>query len=845
MQITEIYEILSKGMSGDEFTLPDVSLLNNELHSLIQTFISGRLVLDDAFIQMQDESSILIWGKSKVNILGLTEPLVVLEFVLVADKPECTIDIKLPDGWEPESVATWLRRTLIVFQSSYKMHKSELFFASADNLPFPKHLSRIHPAPTTKGTYFFSKMDIQGEPISLLESIFGKLSPLDLNTLITDNFTGPIEVKVPNDLPVIGPLQPSNPRIIIKTDSLQFRTKLKLDIQNDSLYFDGGGNVLANGTFELTFALNGVSKQGQDKADTTGWVDPFGFFGFTIQKFGIGIALGTTGTEISLSGEITIGEEGSADQIIMEAGGKFINGQVPSALIASLRASSSSQDGIPLSRLVEYFTMMPLGDFVLLQEVKIKDLTMYVVSDPNGFIPPSDPGKTYRGLAMNAELSLFGLACKAKIEFQQNRGVKAEGELGIIDLSEVLRITDETGTRGPLFIIDSTQTSELTAKQGYIYLSAKVSLFGLTQSVTVKAAQNAFEFALSFSVPGLSDFQISCLLSGNDSFEGHADLTFDFPNENIELKVNEIVIATFSLGTKVKGKLNVSLKQDTFLLEVAATLELPGLPILNMNLTLTEAVTNLEGIRDEILRFIRREVEEKFNPTLNDPLALVKLLHLDGWELDKISEKLKNLNHSAFAIANGFSKMLDLNDVEVTRALKGVFDVTDVSKALVELWAVRPADMAKILNITDYSISEITKGIEVSVISKYGTSSLKRVGKALKTQFPKMDDITDGINAISSGVDDEKLAKLFKDIDFSPEEIASYARENWDWDENKVVEVFVNQLKIKPDKVIKVLHETGFPTPDLKKFPHIDWPDLSDGTPELPNWIRQPPNPFR
>lgn len=149
MLITELEATLQTGMSGEEFTLP------NEFNALIQTFISGRLVLNDASIQMQNESSILIRGQSRVEILGLTQPLLVLEFFLVADKPECTIGVELPDGWEPANVATWLQNTLSIFQSSYNLYNSGLVFASVENVPFPPTLFTVHPESVTQGTSFF------------------------------------------------------------------------------------------------------------------------------------------------------------------------------------------------------------------------------------------------------------------------------------------------------------------------------------------------------------------------------------------------------------------------------------------------------------------------------------------------------------------------------------------------------------------------------------------------------------------------------------------------------------------------------------------------------------------
>ncbi|NEW06884.1 hypothetical protein GK047_12810 [Paenibacillus sp. SYP-B3998] len=811
MLITELEATLNAGMSGEEFTLPDVS--SNELNALIQTFIPDRLMLNDASIQMQNESSILIRGQSKVNILGLAKPLVALEFFLVADKPECTIGVKLPDGGEPANIATWLRNTLSIFQSSYKMYNSGLVFASVDNLTFPPNLFTVHPDSATKGTSFFSALDIEGQPITLLQSIFGTLNPLVLSTPFTSEvFSGPIEVKVPSDPPDMGSLKLSNPRIIIKADSLQLRTTLKLDIQNDSLFLDGGGAVLPNGTFEFTCALTGVKKQGQEMAETTGWTDPFGFSGITIQKFGVGIALGTTGTEISLSGEIAIGEEGSADQIIMEAGVKFINGQVPSALLASLRASSSSQDGIPLSRLVEYFTKMPVGDFVLLKEVKIKDLTMYVVADPDGFEPPSDPGKIYRGLAMNAEVSLFGLACRALIEFQQNRGVKAEGELGIIDLGGVLRITDETGTKGPFFIIDSTQTSELTEEFGYIHLSAKMSLFGLTQSVAIKAAQDTFECTLGFSVNRLADFHLSCRLSGKESFVGQAALMFKFMDQSIELKRNGITIATYTLGTKVTGKLFVSLTQETFLLEVAANLELPGLPVLNVNLKFNEAIQNLDVITEDILRSIMSQAEEHYKATLLDPITLVNLFKLDGLKPAQIAEKLKELNFPASKIAKGLHSLGLTPQGKLVSLLKAVFpdDVGEVAEALTEVWDdITAINMAKLLNYADYSYPEIGKGIQDTL-----KTNIPDLGKAFKALSPKMDVIEDGIRSVFNNVSNEEIAECFNKIGFEPADIASHAKNKWEWDTNKMGDVFVN-LELKREEIIQAMTEANFPLPEL------------------------------
>ncbi|MGP3788480.1 hypothetical protein [Paenibacillus sp. 1A_MP2] len=561
-------------------------------------------------------------------------------------------------------------------------------------------------------------------------------------------------------------------------------------------------------------------------AETTGWTDPFGFSGITIQKFGVGIALGTTGTEISLSGEIAIGEEGSADQIIMEAGVKFINGQVPSALLASLRASSSSQDGIPLSRLVEYFTKIPLRDFVLLKEVKIKDLTMYVVADPDGFEPPSDPGKIYRGLAMNAEVSLFGLACRALIEFQQNSGVKAEGELGIIDLGGVLKITDETGTKGPFFIIDSTQTSEWTEEFGYIHLSAKMSLFGITQSVAIKAAQNTFECLLAYSVRGLSKFQLRCRLSGMDNFEGQAALIYEFPDQSIELKVQDITIATFTLGTKVTGKMFISLNKETFLLQVSATLQLPGLPELNVNQTFNEAIPNLEEIPDAILKSIMSQVEDNYNATLTDPLALAKLLDLDGLKPAKIAAKLKELKFPASKIAKGLHSLGLKPQGKLVSLLKAVFpdDVGEVAEALTEVWDdITAKNMAKLLHYAEYSISEIGKGIQDTL-----KTSIPDLGKAFLALSDEMGVIEAGIRSVFNTVTNEEMAECFNEIGFKPVDIASHAKIDWKWDTNKVADVFEN-LKLERDEIIQVMTEAGFPLPEIEKI-KVNWPPKLGGT---------------
>ncbi|WP_429311875.1 hypothetical protein [Paenibacillus mucilaginosus] len=824
---------MKTGMTGDSFTLPASLMTNAEIEALIKTFISDRLMFTDASLRVNDQNSITIKGTSNLNTASL-------EVFLSNENPAFTLVVSTPDLTKLPFITSWLSSIFSIFDSNYTLTNSAIVVSSSDNSPFPSNLLSIsgHSDTINTGCYLSALLDVEGPPFNLLQGIFGKITPLELMTqLQAGTFSGPIITNLSVNPSPIGSIRISNSRMIIMADSIQFRTLLSLEIQKDTLVFDGGGTLRPGGSFDIIFALKEVKKSDQESIESTGWTDPFGFSGFTIRELGVGITLGASGTELSLAGEIALGDDGSSEQIIMEVGTKFTNGQLPSALLASVRSSAESTEGIPLSRFVEFFTRIPIGNFVLLNQVKIKNLTLYIVADPNGFRPPTEPEKTYHGLSMSAELSLLRVSCKALLEFQQNKGIKVQGELGIIELGGVLRITDETGTKGPFLIIDTTQTNEWIEKHGYIHLSSKVDLFGVSQSVSIKAAEKTFEYVLGYNIKGFANFDLACRLSGTDIFKGYAEVNFNFTGKNITLKAFGQTVASVHLGQQVKGLLEVSLAAQAFNLSLKAVLELPGLPKLDVEIKYNEAISDLLELPEEVFESIVNKVEETYKDALEDPVALLNLAGKSGVNFVKqTGELLKDLYKKG---ANEVAKLL----------LSINFDPAESVRMLLVDFQINRDQLGSFLKDTGFPASAtalfLKNGLNLSLDSTaasvlnlgyplneaaIGLHNIGVDGEILSNQLSiharPINDIVVGLHALNWTP--EQMTVKLKQLNNLNYQIAKSLKDTLGLNEINVTQALKSafnikevagalaiSLDVKPENMAEILKVSGYSIPDI------------------------------
>lgn len=777
MILSELENVLRSGINGSDFTLPVREELNSiSIPNDLQFLDLQGITLSEASIEVIHEKSIVIHGSRHLD-MGLVT--ISLEYFLINDSPQMTCTVKFQNEWNPSGLSSWLNHSLSLIQASYTLKDVIFIFASVDSSPVPLDISQISPQPANinQGGHLFASLDINGGVFSTIQKFLGNLTPLYFFVPWTPNeFNGPIEAFLPIELPSTGIVRFVNPKVKIDSNNFGVDLQLQLAMQQDVLLLSGGSSVQSDGNVSFEFLLTGVQKPGETPSESSGWVDPFGFSGFTIQKFGARIEAGNQGTELSVSGEIMLGNEGDSDTIILAAAASFLIGQAPKALMASIREGSDSPEGFPLSRFVEFFTRVPIGNFFLLQQIRIRELSFYIVSDPAGFSPPTEPEKTYYGLAMKASISLFGVSCFAALEFQQNKGIKIEGELGIIELGEVLRITDHSGTKGPIFIVDTTQSSEVITEKGYVYLSARVSLFGITQGVLISALEEGFVCVMDFKVSGISDFQFICHLKNKESFEGRARLIFNFAGQKIEISVNGQSVASLDLGLRVIADVTVSLTKQAFSLGLTAGLSLMGLPDISVNLSYNRPINNLSSLPDAVLQSIRQQAEELFHTSFNNPIILLGLAVEGSIQLARgAGEILKDVYEKGFEEAANIFLNVRL-------------DAEQAAKAFVEVYSINPADLGEKLKNVGYPVETISKVWQKAL----GKSPDEMIHDIFNLGFPFIDS---AIAMRSLEVTPEAFANVIGELTSSAEDIVSGLRIMF-WDQPTAVdEKIANKLK--------------------------------------------------
>ncbi|MGX5488164.1 hypothetical protein [Bacillus thuringiensis] len=470
MDFVTLQSIIQTGLEEDIFRIKAESLGSSQISRVMNLLYNGELLLEQASLTTM-ENRIILTGRHTIEILGQEALQGSYEFFLVDDNPQCTIGVILPPDWIPEGLKSALDVIFHIFQCTYNITDSGLIISSVPDVIPPQNVSHLPSVPLTipQGILIFSSFDGSGPTFNLLESILGRLMPLNLRNLLnTEDFTpGSIEATVQLNLPALGPISFSNTRFVFQREVFTLVNDISLDIGNEILLLKGGGDVQPDNTFNISFGLVGVRKEGQQEIVANEWVNPLGLTGLTIRQFGVSIGVETRGTIYGMYGEIAIGKEGDANQIILEVGGEILNGNTPQAMIASIRSSNPSTSGIALTEVIEGLSMIPIGNFPILKEIIVKHFEVYIVLKPEGYRHPIN-NVIYHGLSLNTSISLFGLSIKADMQFIPDTGIKATGELGQFNLGGVLKITDASGERGPLFQIDTTRVSE--QELGYIYL---------------------------------------------------------------------------------------------------------------------------------------------------------------------------------------------------------------------------------------------------------------------------------------------------------------------------------------------------------------------------------------
>ncbi|PED02867.1 hypothetical protein [Bacillus cereus] len=679
MDFVTLQSIIQTGLEEDTFRIKAESVGSSQISRVMNLLYNGELLLEQASLTTM-ENRIIVTGRHTVDILGQAALHGSYEFFLVDDNPQCTIGVILPPDWIPERLKSALDVIFQIFQCTYNISDSGLIISSVSDVIPPQNVSHLPSVPLTipQGILIFSSFYGSGPTFNLLESIFGRQMPLNLRNLLnTEDFTpGPIEAAVQLNLPALGPISFSNTRFVFQRDVFTLVNDISLAIGNEILLLKGGGDVQPDNTFNISFGLVGVRKEGHQEVVANEWVNPLGLTGLTIRQFGVSIGVETRGTIYGMYGEIALGQEGDANQIILEVGGEILNGNTPQAMIASIRSSNPSTSGIALTKVIEGLSMIPIGNFPILKEIMVEHFEVYIVLKPEGYRHPIN-NVTYHGLSLNTSISLFGLSIKADMQFIPNTGIKAIGELGQFNLGGALKITDASGERGPLFQIDTTRGSE--QELGYVYLSCKLFLFGLSQTLEAKAKQDSFSLALDYSIQGLGSFRLDCLLK-KEEFHGSSEITFDFGDRTIPLSVGGQQIGGVNLGSQtvgtlrlaghVKGRLEVHLTVQTFQLSLSGNLSALGLPEFLVQMTIDEPFEDLSNLAELFYEELVRKAEELLRTPLENPALLLRWIQSGVVNLSReVGDVLSNLYNKPIAEAAQLLKQAQFSSIQAATIL--------------------------------------------------------------------------------------------------------------------------------------------------------------------------------
>ncbi|PEP90522.1 hypothetical protein COE95_13065 [Bacillus toyonensis] len=673
MDFATLQNIIKEGLKGEEFET-DIQKFNTpQLSKLLNIFYQGKLILEKASI-VTNKDRIIVGGYHTTSILGRSALYAAFEFFLINDEPQCTIGISLPEDWIPSKLKALLNDIFKVFHCTYDISNSGIIISSISDVSPPQSTIHFPSVPPTvqEGLLFFTSFNGNGPVFSLLQQIFGKLTPLHLKSLFNgeEQMPGPLEAATRLNLPPIGALKFSNSRFIFQKEFISLANDMSIQILDEILLFQGSGQVHPDNTFKISCQLVGVRKKDQSDTAINVWVDPLGLKGLTIRKLECDIGTEVRGTVIGMVGEIALGTEGETDQIILGVTGEILNGNTPNALTASIKSGNPSGKGISLTKIIEGLSHIPIGDFPILKEIVIDYFEVYIVMSPEGYYHPIKK-VTYYGLSLNTSMSLFGLKLKSDFQFIPEKGIIAKGELGKISLGKVLTITDASEQKGPYFHIDTTQVEQ---DKGYIQLSGRVTLFGLSQTLLAKGEQDNFLFSLDYNVRGLGNFKLTCNLKGEDLFEANATITFDFVDKTIPLTLGGKEVGSINLGTNVNGTMVVRLTGQSFFFSLDADLLLLGLPEFSVQLSFDEEFNNLSHIANLIYEKILSNAEE----VIKDPTILLKTLASELITLTKeLGDLLKNYYNQTAEQAAQLLKKGNIIAFQTVQALKKYYEIAN------------------------------------------------------------------------------------------------------------------------------------------------------------------------
>ena len=887
MNYLQLKEKVNTSTQGATIKLTAAMLASNEIAPLFK-FLNrdGVLTLNSSVVREIDpEEKLTIEGQIHLPVLNIDSINLLIEFMIINSNTHCIISILLPEEWSPEIINRVLNPLLVSFQCNYQLNKKSLVLSSFSPIPLPESIKQIYDenqSLTSTGVNFISKFEVSGPIFDYFQKIFGSLPPLIFTAGISPEMRPQLMKAVAKSSPItVGILSFKDIYIEFnpETKMISLKNHITLNIDNRILEFDGGGSSSVTENIILSYRL--INSGGQSTSEVkNSWDNPFGIQGISIHELGASLGLDTSGSSVGLQGIIAIGKSGP-NQVVLEVGGKIINGSIPTALIASMR-SNSGNDLIPLTKIIKAFTLLPLPRIPLLDQIGAKELTVYLVSDPNGFVSPIDPSVVYHGLSMHANISIFGLTAMAHFEFLYDRGIKAQGQLGIIELGNILKITDISGLKGPFLLIDTTNLHENEPAE-YMTLSAKVTFLKSENSVSASVIQGGFKF--QFNYHSQQPFRSAVSFSQLSWFDDHEDqrltgtagIDLSFGDRTIDITVNGVTLGSLRLFFgSVNGKLELKADETQFLLTTNAKFSTWGLPDLVFDLTITQAPENFDQIFEAIFRELSSKIQNQYQAHFSDPAKFLEAV-AKGWLKigdyvfvpsindmvfpELIADKLRAVYSNLTAKETG--RLLieaGLSSTYAANTLKRIFalpddQIVDLLQPLILIDPLYTSEFAGALHAMNWSSDKIFNKLRqlqlptsniVSALSFHAKIENQEIVKILKRHLDNVDNVAsalyDGLtlntanlaHLLASEYKPKEIAKALKNISLKniPKNIPENFRESLvlmnvidalkkveKYDINDIVEGITTAFTLPQETIASALHKVGFSQEELKQIP--------------------------
>lgn len=682
---------------------------------------------------------------SQLGSMKFPAPLeVVFETLKMNDKCGFVAGFDLPDSWSPAQI--WSEFASVFSDLTFSNTGMVISSVANPQISFENFSGKTVPATIQEGITFFTDLAFSGAFMTDIKKLIGDIGSLQMEAVIASD---PAQTKV---IASLGTQKSARNTVSFESLQLVFApstTNVSLDAEiavklgSDTLNFKADASIAVPGAITFDFALTG-----QNGVDGTGWKNPFGVDGLTIDAMGLEISLADEVCVVGLQGKIILGS--GVDAIDLDLGGGLIDFEEPAAIIATLEPASPQKGKITLPSLIGTLTSFDLESVPLLSQIVLKDFKFYMVDDPAGFKSPIDPTFVYQpGVALEASIVFFGMDALVDLNVSKSTGVYAKGCLGAINLMDVVILTDATGKKGASALIDTSSSADKN-----ISISGLVSLFDIEkESVNAYATKDGFVFDLTYDLAGLEEFTLNCWFTNAICFGAKGTV-----NLGIDKKI-DLGFLSITLDAEIKADIVFSLTYASFLMDLGVSFEFLG-ESFSFSFPIKVKFDKLAQLPEQIGEYIEQEAKKIFGDILGDFTKVLTWAKDGAIFLEKgfanavtdvykktkqdFIRTLNDINCAATEAAYAVDAVYNLAAADTAKLMQqGKYLAADVGTALKTVYNVVGDDAAKMLKGAGYAATDVCDALNTA----YGFTD-DQATAALKDAGYLAGDVTDALSAV-------------------------------------------------------------------------------------------------